>query len=142
MYSTLSSSSAAATSAFLTRVNSLGVSFARSSSAPLIAVVISRIESGFCALKRSASITRVRVIELRSDRALNRVRNPICLFVDHLKLASFDEQPDLRLGPRVTQEHPALARQFFLRFVDELHNKIQLRKRALFLHGQISLGLR
>src|SRR5215471_15616501 len=61
MHSIFNCSSAAATSAPVIRANSLGEN-SSSEPAPLIAAVNSRIESGFWALKRSASITRDKVM--------------------------------------------------------------------------------
>jgi hypothetical protein len=38
-------------------------------------------------------------ILVNADRALNRRRDAVCLFIDHLKLASLDEQPNFGLRP-------------------------------------------
>src|ERR1700730_5981347 len=40
---------------------------------------------------------------VRSDRGLNCVGNSVGLFVDLVQFAAFDEQPDLRLRPGITQ---------------------------------------
>ena len=54
----------------------------------------SRTESGFCALNRSASITRDKVMcrnVLRSYRALYRICDSVRLFVDFFELAALNE---------------------------------------------------
>jgi hypothetical protein len=41
--------------------------------------------------ERFDNACKAHVGTLRSDRGLNRIRDPVCLFVDHFKLTPFDE---------------------------------------------------
>src|ERR1700736_302511 len=121
MYSIFNCSIAAATSAGFALANSFG---AKSSSAPALrkASAISLVESGLCALKSRASMTRLRFIFLIGpNRALNRFGNAIGVFVDLVELAALDQQPDFRFGSGITQKHAALAGELALHFVAQFH---------------------
>src|SRR5450432_1131404 len=54
----------------------------------------------------------------RLDRRRDRVRLPI----DLSALAPFDQEPDLRLRARITQEDAAIAVQFLFRGADQFHH--------------------
>jgi len=41
--------------------------------------------------ERFDNASKAHIQTLRSDRGLNRIRDPVCLFVDHFKLAPFNE---------------------------------------------------
>src|SRR5438132_6513616 len=156
-HSIFSCSSAVAISASVARANSLGES-SSSAPAPLIAVASSRIDSGFCALKRSASTTRDKFIQKRlyagtrkpgkrllapswSDGFLNCVRDPVRLLVDLVEFLAFDEQANFWLGAGVAEEHTAFAGKFFLDFIHQLHHCRQFGERWFFFHEQVALGL-
>src|SRR6266478_2950403 len=139
MYSIFNCSSAAAISASVARANSLGES-SSSAPAPLIAAASSRIDSGFCALKRSASTTRDKFIQKKTlsrnqesrkeinwlligpDGLLNCVRDTVRLLVDLIEFPAFDEQANFWLGARVAQEHTAFSGKFFFDFIHQLHH--------------------
>src|SRR6266699_2205886 len=129
-HSIFSCSSAAATSASVARANSLGES-SSSAPAPLIAAASSQIDSGFCALKRSASTTRDKFIQKRlysgasragkrligPDSLLNCVRDTVRLLVNLVEFSAFDEQANFWLRAGVAQEHAAFAGKFFFDFI-------------------------
>src|SRR2546421_6303041 len=143
MYSIFNCSSAAAASASRTLANSLGDDNSSASPERLITSTISLVESGFCALKRSASMTCPSVIELvRADRALNGLGDAAGLFVDLVALAAFDEQTNLRFGAGIAQEDAAFAGELALDFVAQFHHFEQLIDRRLRLYFQIALRLR
>src|SRR6266516_5887870 len=111
MYSTFNCSIAAATSTGRSVANSFGEN---SSSAPALwrTSTISLVESGFCALKRSASMTRARFMCLiRADRTLNCVCDAVGVFVDLIELTALDQKADLLFGAGVTQENAAFTSQ-------------------------------
>src|SRR4029077_9612362 len=145
MYSIFSCWSAAATSASRTFVNSLGPVAAGLSSSPARrrTSTNSFVASGFCALNKSASITRARFIcILCSDHALNCLSDAIGLFVDLVEFAALDQKTNLRFGTGIAQQHAAFAGKLALDFLPQLHHFAQFFNRRLGPYQQVALGLR
>src|ERR1700730_1851478 len=141
MYSTFNCSIAASTSAERTFANSLGEN-SSSAPAPWRTSTISLVESGFCALKRSASITRVRVILVCTDRGLDGVSDAIGVFVDLIELAPLDQKPDLRFGAGVSQKDATFAGELAFYFLAQFHNLVQVLDRRFRFNREIALRLR
>src|SRR5947209_8772646 len=117
MYSIFNCSIAAATSAGRTLANSFSEN-SPSASALRRASTISLVESGFCALKKSASIKRLRfIILICSDRALDCVRNPVGVLVDFVELAAFNQQADFRFRAGIAKKNAAVSSQLALDFL-------------------------
>src|SRR6266404_4638606 len=121
MYSTFTCSIAAATSAGFTFANALA---AKSSSAPALrrTSTISFVESGLCALKRSASMTWARFILVCADCGLDGVGDPVGVFVDLIGIPTLDQKPNLRFGSGVTQQDATFAGQLALNFVAQFYD--------------------
>src|SRR5437588_9476095 len=141
MYSTFNCSIAAATSAGLTFANSLGE---KSSSAPELRSVslTSFALNGFCELNSKASMTRARFILVCANGSLDRVGDPICVFVDLIQLASLDQKANFRFGAGITQKHAAFAGELALHFIAQLHDLAQFFNRRFRFHNEIALRLR
>src|SRR4029434_6885679 len=124
MYSTFNCSIAAAISAGFTFANAFG---AKSSSPPAMrrTSTISLVEIGFCALNKSASMTRVRFILVCADRGLNCVGDSVGVFVDLVEFAAFDQQSDLRFGPGIAKEDAPFAGELAFDFISELDHLAQ-----------------
>ena len=82
------------------------------------------------------------LVLIRSDRALNRVRDSVGLLVDLVQFAAFDEQTDLWFGAGIAQEDAAFAGELALDFVAQFHDFAQFFDRRLRFHVQIALRLR
>src|SRR5262249_56965704 len=103
---------------------------------------ISSFEIGFCALNKSASMTWARFILVRTDRGLDRVRDPVCVFVDLLELAAFDQESDLWFGSGIAKQDAAFAGELALNFIAELDQFAQFLARRVRFEGEIAFSLR
>src|SRR5690242_2613192 len=130
MYSTLSCSRAASTSAGLVLANSLG---AKSSSAPAFrsTSTISFVESGLCALNNNASMTWDRFISICADCRLNGVCDSVGVFIDLIEFAAFDQKTNLGFSAGIAQKDAAFSGELAFHFVAQLHHFGQLFDRGL-----------
>jgi len=78
---------------------------------------------------------------IKPNRRPDRLRDVVRMPIDLRQFAPFDQKPDFRFRPGVTQQHSSLAAELLFHSGDEFHHLRQSFQRRFFFYAQVALRL-